>query len=83
MLSGEEEIFEITKKIRSDAKEQQINLDDPKHKHTVWADSGGRMIYVDSFPDENAAFRYARAHAGSNNFYVALGPTSGLLVMKI
>jgi hypothetical protein len=83
-LPGEDEIYEIGEKIKLAAKESGIDLNDPKHEHTLWNDRGSYFQYSGSYAaDSNAAWADGRNHQPGMNLYVARGPLNGFGVMLV
>jgi hypothetical protein len=84
VLPGENEIYEIGKKIKTAAKEGGIDLNDPKHEYTLWNDRGRYFQYTGSYGgDSHAAWADAREPPGSLKLYSAKAPLHGFAVMLV
>jgi len=86
-MNSEQELYLVAGRIKRDAEIRGIDLSDPAHAFTVWADFPGwdRMAYSGSYTSHNEAAALATEHASpqKGNLYIAMGPLSNFAVYQV
>lgn len=79
-MNSEQELNLVAGRIKRDAQLRGLDLSDPTHVFTVWADYPGldRMVCCGSYATHSDAGTAAAEHAPSQNgkIYIAMGPLS-------